>query len=109
MNKSKGGKENNVSNFMCFYFIAEIILGARMRKLIDCDCYDPGHAIIIEYNEESEEYYFWFQVKNYMGFWKRLAAAVKYVFTNKNLGWDCCILDKEKAEDLSNFLSSRVW
>ena len=70
--------------------------------LLLCDCSSEEHQLIVRWDNDDREVYVSVHLANYMGFWKRLWHAVKYVFGYKSRygAFDEVILRKEDADNL---------
>ena len=70
--------------------------------LLLCDCSSDEHQLIVRWDDEDNEVYVSVHLANYMGFWKRLWHAMKYVFGYKSRygAFDEVILRKEDADNL---------
>lgn len=70
--------------------------------LLLCDCSSEEHQMIVRWDNDDKEVYVSVHLANYMGFWKRLWHAVKYVFGYKCRygAFDEVILRKEDADNL---------
>lgn len=66
-------------------------------RWFDCSCSSAHHAIRVTYEPEYNEVFFEMRVNNYKSFWRRLAAAYKYLFNcdNKNASYDTFILSPD--------------
>lgn len=54
--------------------------GYWKRRIIECDCHEPFHQVILDFDPEEREVMIYTQMKNYLPWYKRLLAAFKYVF-----------------------------
>ena len=75
--------------------------------LLLCECSSEEHQLIVRWDDEDNEVYVSVHLANYMGFWKRLWHAVKYVFGYKCRygAFDEVILRKEDSENLQKVVN----
>lgn len=75
----------------------------KYQAHIDCDCYAPEHIIRIAVDGEVGEppsLYIDIQARSWMPIYKRLWAALRYVF-GRELSWDgTSISDKHEVEKI---------
>lgn len=86
-----------------------------------CECSNPNHAIMISYDpdifvycngkerplrDRHPELVVNVQLSPYLGFWKRVIEAFKYVFKIKSdrVHWDCCSIREEDVERFKSII-----
>ena len=77
-------------------------------KYLECNCEDPEHLLRFYWWKEGvrEDDPDWqylcaqIQMSHYQGFFKRVWAAIKYIFGSRSQGWAEALLLKEQAIEL---------
>ena len=81
---------------------------------LECDCGDDDHLVQVSWEDwsrdldDAPEMYIDTQMRRYGGFFRRVWAALRYIFTDTPCGfgyWNCCIVNKETAAQLHSMLS----
>lgn len=72
--------------------------GYWKRRIIECDCHEPFHQVILDFDQEEQEVMIYTQMKNYLPWYKRLIAAFKYVF----------LLDTTRIDYVEALVSSKA-
>lgn len=49
------------------------------REILYCDCHDPFHLVVFDYDPEDETLLIYQQLNHHLPWWKRLYAAYLYV------------------------------
>jgi hypothetical protein len=86
------------------------------EEIFRCECGNPEHMMLISFDPDTfaedkienryPELTFNIQLSNYLGFWKRIIAAFKYVFKIKNdkIHWDCCSIREEDLHKIEKMI-----
>lgn len=73
-------------------------------KYVECHCAHPEHLCRFTLdNEDGEDwptFYLDVNLSSYLGFWKRIWHAVRYVFGISKCGWAEIMLDEEKVSQV---------
>ncbi len=84
-------------------------------KYIECECHSFHHVGRFIWHEKEEgldwdvdELYFDFALISYLPWYKRIWAAIRYIFKVDDCNYDCLIMDKEKVKELRDFLNERL-
>jgi len=95
--------------------MGNMIKQGMIREHFDCDCTSPDHQVIFtawqEDNEHwDEEMFVHVSLKESLPWYKRVVAAVLYVFGLPAWRWhyDDVVLDKEAAERMRAFLDKFI-
>ena len=81
------------------------------RKYFDCACYSQDHTICLEYIDDDPDdsiVTLSVQLTKYRAWYKRLWAAIKYVFGYQSRygHWDCFIIEPgQNLDDIIWFLT----
>jgi len=51
--------------------------------ILVCDCSSTEHQIVISEDTDDNTFYCSIHLSNYLSFWKRLVAGVKYIFGHR--------------------------
>jgi len=90
-------------------------VGSRLmqssRKRFECDCTEPFHEMVIDYEAGDGEVFIYLRMKHFLGFWQRMVNAFKYVMKIDERRIDYCeivIYDLDKIEELRDHLINIV-
>lgn len=86
-----------------------------VNEYFTCECSNPEHCLQVSFDpdifddsdniaERHPELTVNVQMSQYLGFWKRLLVAIKYIFNVKDdkIHWDCCSIREEEVDRLLN-------
>ena len=81
---------------------------------IDCTCGSADHTVrfmvdLQETDKWEPELTMDFQLRHWQGFWKRLWAAIGYVFLKKDAQWDCIALDRDEVDQLQDVIREHIF
>ena len=76
------------------------------KDILICECGSLEHQIVIAEYPEYEEVYVEVHLSNYMNFWQRLVAGVKYIFGHRSKfgEFDSIIIRREDHQLLIDLL-----
>ena len=78
------------------------------KKRFECDCSIPEHCVRVDYYDDEDQLYIYIS-KTKLPFIKRLLKGFKYIFNlEERFYYDEVVLDKDKAQELNNFISDFV-
>lgn len=77
-------------------------------KYFKCECHDPNHNFVVEYDPEYKEFAVQIHMSHFAGFFRRLWIAFKYVF---KIGttfdhYSSVHLTEEQVKELKSFLDN---
>ena len=81
---------------------------------VDCTCGSAEHTVrfmvdLQETDKWEPELTMDFQLRHWQGFWKRLWAAIGYVFLKKDAQWDCIALDRNEVDQLQTVIREHIF
>jgi hypothetical protein len=84
------------------------------KKYIECECQSFDHIgrFVWFDDEKMDEHwalYFDFELDHYLPWYKRIMAALRFIFKKESIGqYDCLILNQQAVVDLRDFLNERL-
>ena len=80
---------------------------------ITCDCRSDEHILHFTYDDDPEFKCLFASIhlSQYLGFWKKVLAALKYVFNIGSVAeghFDCVLINTKNATELRNLLNEYI-
>lgn len=83
------------------------------KRFLECNCQATEHVVVFSWVKGEDDprfqhLYIESQLSTYLGFFRRIWAAFKYVFGFGKAGWDCCLLFKGEAINLRDTVNEYI-
>lgn len=80
------------------------------KEVFLCDCGAPEHQFIVTWDTDPMEHDMYVEVRlnNYLPWYKRIRAALGFIFKKGEANYDVVILNKDDQDRLAGVLKQKV-